>query len=411
MAAFVAAALCIHVVAQTATPASRQVKQRRSADDKTPLQLFPVATLWTLALNNALTAAPAFDGTRGFFPLEGDQLAAYDLVERRQLWIASAHTTVEPAVGNGLVFVFEPDALVALRVDDGTVAWKMPHADTLAVPPVIAGEWLVTATTTGDVVARRPRDATVAWRSHLNAPARARPEMTSTRIFVPTSDSVVVALDSKTGAPLWERRLGKPGNDILATGDRLYLGSEDRYFYCLNANTGVVEWRWPTGANVIGRPVVEQQTVYFVSLDNVLRALNVSSGVQRWKSPLPLRPTTGPIKWLQTLVVTGTTPGLKAYNAADGKPAGQASTASELSAPPQLMVDPSSPFPILLAVTSDITGRAMVTASTRTVEPEVASIAALPNAVVPQPPVRLPNDLGPVTPLPNLFRVSPGIGP
>ena len=84
-----AAACCINVDAQTATPASRQVKQTRSADDKTPLQLFPIASLWTLALNNELTAAPAFDETRGFFPLEGDQLAAYDLVGRRLLWIAA----------------------------------------------------------------------------------------------------------------------------------------------------------------------------------------------------------------------------------------------------------------------------------------------------------------------------------
>jgi len=410
-AALVAAAWCVHLVAQTATPASRQVKQRRSADDKTPLQLFPVATTWTLALNNALSAAPAFDGQRGFFPLEGDQLAAYDLVAGRRVWIAPVQTTVEPVVSNGLVLVFESESLVALNIEDGAVVWRTPHTDTLAVPPSLTSEWLVTATASGDVVARRPRDGAVVWRQPLKAPAHARPVIAGGRIFVPTSDAAVVALDARTGARLWDRKLGKNGNDILAAGDRLYLGSEDRYFYCLNAGTGVVEWRWVTGANVIGRPVVDEQTVYFVSLDNVLRALNVSSGVQRWKSGLPLRPITGPLKWSQTLVVTGTAAGFKAFNAADGKSAGEAPTASELSAPPYLFNDPSRPFPILLAVTSDITGRATVTASTRTVEPEIATIAPFSNAWVPQAPAEPPKNLVPVSPLPNLFPVSPGVGP
>jgi outer membrane protein assembly factor BamB len=405
------AAWCAGVDAQTATSASRQVKQTRAADDKTPLQLFPVESLWTLALNNGLTAAPAFDATRGFFPLEGDQLAAYDLVGRRLLWIAPVHTTVEPVAGNGLVFVVEPGFLVALRVEDGVAAWRVPFAETLAVPLAFAGEWLVAATTAGDVAAHRASDGALAWRQHLNAPAHARPEVVGTRIFVPTSDAHVIALNSTSGVPLWDRRLGKPGNEILATDERLYLGSEDRYFYCLNAMTGAVEWRWTTGANVIGRPVVDEQTVYFVSLDNVLRALNVSSGVQRWKSSLSVRPSTGPVKWSQTLVVAGTTPGLKAFNANNGKPAGQSSTASELSAPPHLVTDTSSPFPVLLAVTSDITGRATVTASTRTVEPTILPTTPLPNAVVPAPPVDPPEDLGAVSPLPNLSPASPAAGP
>ena len=404
-------ASCVSVAAQTGTTVSRQVKQKRSADDKTPMQLFPVETLWKLALNNPLTAAPAYDETRGFFPLEGDQLVAYDLLARRRLWIASIRTTVEPVVGNGLVLIFEPEALVALRVEDGTVAWKVPSADDVAVPPALEGEWLVTATTEGDIIARRARDGSVVWRQHLDAPAHARPEITSTRIFVPTSDSVVVALDSRTGMRLWNRRLGKAGNEILAAGERLYLGSEDRYFYCLNTRTGVVEWRWPTGANVIGRPVVDDQRVYFVSLDNVLRSMNVSNGVQQWKSGLPVRPTTGPLKWSKTIVVTSTAPSLKAYNAEDGKSAGEVYTTSELSAPPHLLTEPSLPFPVLVVVTSDITGRATVTASTRTVEPEMTKIASLPNAIAVPVPVDPPKDLGKVTPLPTLFQVNPAVGP
>jgi outer membrane protein assembly factor BamB len=404
-------ACCVNVDAQTATSASRQVKQTRSADDKRPLQLFPVEALWTLKLNNALTAAPAFDQTRGFFPLEGDQLAAYDLVGRRLLWIVPVHTTVEPVVSDGLVFVVEPEFLAALRVEDGVVAWKAPVAEMLAVPPAVAGDWLVIATTSGDIVTLRTHEGGVVWRQHLNTPAHARPEISGNRIFVPTSDSHVIAFNRDTGVVLWDARLGKPGNEILATNERLYLGSEDRYFYSLNAMTGAVEWRWPTGANVIGRPVVDDQIVYFVALDNVLRALNLSSGVQRWKSALPLRPSTGPIRWSQTLVVAGTTPSLQAYNAEDGKPLGQASTSNELSAPPHLVTDPSLPFPVLLTVTSDITGRATVTASTRTVEPTMLQIAPLPNAVVLAPPVDPPKDLGSVTPLPNLSPVSPAAGP
>src|SRR5262245_869899 len=214
------AAWCVNVAAQTATSPVRQVKQTRSADDKRPLQLFPLATVWTLALNNALTAAPAFDDTRGFFPLEGPQFAAYDLIGRRQLWIAPVRTTVEPVVGDGVVFVFEEGSLAALRAANGDVAWKVPFMETLAAPPTLAGTWLIAATTTGDIVANRASDGSVVWRRHLNAPAHARPEIKGTRIFVPTSDAHVIALDLNTGSPLWDRRLGKPGNEILATNER-----------------------------------------------------------------------------------------------------------------------------------------------------------------------------------------------
>jgi eukaryotic-like serine/threonine-protein kinase len=364
-----------------------------------------------MPLNNALTAAPAYDDTRAFLPLEGNQLIAFDVIGRRVLWTAAIATTVEPVVGDGLIYIIEAESIAALRPDSGEVAWRVPFDEMLAVPPALSGDWLVTATLSGDVSARHARDGVVVWHQQLGAPAHARPTVAGSRVFVSTADSFVHALNRDTGAVLWKRRLGGPGNDILATDERLYLGSRDRYFYCLNATTGAVEWRWATGANVIGLPVIDEQSVYFVSLDNVLRALNRSSGVQRWKSPLPLRPTTGPIRSSMTLVVAGAAPGLKAYTVKDGKPAGQSATAGELTAPVHLVNDPSLPFPILLAATADITGRATVTAYTRTVEPEIVTLGPLPNPVAVGSAVELPKDLGEVIPLPNLSPVSPAAGP
>jgi outer membrane protein assembly factor BamB len=406
----VVVAWCGSADAQTVTAPARPVKQTRSADDKTPLQLFPLATVWTLPLNNALTAAPAFDETRAFFPLEENQLAAYDLIGRTQLWIAPIGTTVEPVVGDGIVYIFEAAAITALHAESGKPAWRVPFSEMLAVPPTLADDLLITVTVSGDIAARRTRDGAVVWHQPLGAAANASPAVAGHRVFVPTTDSLVHSLDRETGTPQWKRTLGGPGNDVLAIGERLYLGSRDRYFYCLNASTGEVEWRWPTGANVIGKPVVDEQSVYFVSLDNVLRALNRSSGVQRWKSPLPLRPTTGPIKWSLTIIVAGAMPGLKGYNVKDGKLVGQSTTSNELSAPPHLVDDSSLPFPILLAVTSDITGLATVTAYSRTVEPEIVALAPLPNAVTP-PSFDPPKDLGAVSPLPGLSPVNPATGP
>src|SRR5947207_14155879 len=91
--------------AQTATTSTRAVKQTRSADDKTPLALFPVATIWTLALNSALTAPPAFRGSFAVFALEGEQIVAYDPSKGSRLWLTTIATEVEPAIGANEVFI------------------------------------------------------------------------------------------------------------------------------------------------------------------------------------------------------------------------------------------------------------------------------------------------------------------
>jgi outer membrane protein assembly factor BamB len=108
------------------------------------------------------------------------------------------------------------------------------------------------------------------WRRNVGTAAHAKPTLAGEHIYLPGSDSRVMALRVDTGAPSWERRLGGAANDILVSGDRLFVGSQDKYMYCLNAEDGVVEWRWRTGGPVIGVPVVDERTAFFVSLDNVL---------------------------------------------------------------------------------------------------------------------------------------------
>jgi outer membrane protein assembly factor BamB len=344
--------------------------------------LFPVRPLWTLALNNQITFPPAYDDSLAVFAIEHDRLVAYDLVTGIQKWLVAARPQTPLGIGGGLVFVSEPESLRAIRAADGSTAWTLPLPEKLSVAPVWDNGWLVIATAAGELVAFRAADGLLVWRAGLGSTAHARPALAADRVYVPTDDGRIVAVKVDTGERLWDRQLGGPGNEILANDQRLYVGSRDNFFYCLLAADGRVDWRWRTGADVIGQPVLDGNLVYFLSLDNVLRALHHTSGVQRWRASIPLRPVAGPVKAVDVLIVTGVGPSLPALNLSDGRPAGELPAAGEAAAPPHVF-SLQTGFPIVITVGRDIANGATVTAMTRSSEPKPAPMAPLPNVIPP----------------------------
>jgi outer membrane protein assembly factor BamB len=367
---------------------------RSSKRDRTPLSLFPLQAVWTLSLNTqlAIGAAPAFDGSRAFFPLDGHRIVAYDIVAGTQMWIADASAMTTPTAGGDLLFVAEAGSVRALRAADGSVAWTLELPDAPAVPTVFDNEWLIISTVKGEIVAVRASDGTIVWRQSVASPAHARPALAADRVYVPTEDGRVVALRVDTGALLWDHRLGGAVSDILASDDRLFVGSNDNFFYCLKTEDGARDWPWRTGADIVGQPVVDDHAVYFVSLDNVLWALNRSNGNQRWKRPLPLRPTSGPLRVGQALVVPGFAAKLPAYKVDDGSPAGDIPLVGELAAPPHVVASPDGAAAMVIVMTRDIIKGATVTALTRSFEPPIVPVEPLPNPTMVTPAARPPTD-------------------
>jgi outer membrane protein assembly factor BamB len=355
-----------------------------------PLALFPVRTIWTLALNTALAAPPAFSGTLALFPIEGDELAAYDLSNGSRRWTAATRSRSAPAIGDGLVFLAEPDSVTALSEEDGLVRWRLPFEEALAVPLVWDNGWLIAGAASGDVLAFRAVDGHLVWRRSIGARLSAAPALAADRIYLPTEDGRVVALRIDTGEEIWQRRLGGPANDILALEDRIYVGSDDNFFYCLRARGGEVDWRWRTGGDVVGRAAADEERVYFVSFDNVLRALDRRSGAQRWMRALPLRPTTGTVVAGRAVIVGGLSPTLLGYGVVDGTPAGEIAMAGEIAAPPHALDAPDVAAPRIVAVARDIAKGATVIAVERSVEPPNAPMQPLPNATMPAPQVAEP---------------------
>ncbi len=351
------------------------------------MRLFPVVPAWNNPLDAVMLAPPAASGTRAFVPIDGDRLMAFDLLAGGEVWTSPAHPLFVPATGDGLVFLIEPEAITARRQDTGAVAWRVPFAAELAVPLVWDNGWLIAADAAGNVLAFRAVDGVLIWRQNLDRRVHAVPALAADRLYVALEDGHVVALDVAKGTRLWSRRLGGPPNDMLATDDRIYVGSDDNYLYCLTASTGEVDWRWRTGADVIGAPITDGSRVYFVSRDNVLRALDRTSGGQRWKRALPGRPTRGVVRAGDLLLVSGLAPKVSAFAMKDGSPAGDITSLGELAAAP--FVTSVRGVPQVVLVSRDIAKGTRMLAVRRLIDPPMnTQLPVLPGAVTTTPAVR-----------------------
>jgi outer membrane protein assembly factor BamB len=342
------------LIVASSTPIAAQSSQ--ATNDGASLALFPIQSVWTM-LDHPLIVPPAYDSVQMYLATDEGRLVAYDLARGIKVWDVAARPQHELAAGDGLLFIVEHDLLTARRASDGGVAWQVPFTEALASPPAGGNGRLAVATSAGAIVLIRASDGQVAWRRDLPSPVHSRLSLTADRVYVPSDNGHVLALRADTGDTMWDRRLGGPATDMLAIDARIYVGSTDNFLYCLNARDGRVLWRWRTGADIIGVPVVDDRHVYFVSLDNVLRALSRTTGVQQWFRPLSMRPTAGPVKAGATLIVPGLAPTIPAYDTKDGAPAGGVPAGDgETAALVHLVSGGTHESPAVVIVTRDAKG-------------------------------------------------------
>lgn len=112
---------------------------------------------------------------------------------------------------------------------------------------------------------------------------RMTPLVLETMIIQANSIDGILAYDRVSGAEIWRLNLdnGVEGGAQSANG-KLYFGSSDGQFYCLNTATGKVLWTFPVRAETLAPPTVEGGVVYFQSGTDVVYALDAETGRQLW---------------------------------------------------------------------------------------------------------------------------------
>jgi outer membrane protein assembly factor BamB len=284
---------------------------------------FPLEAKWSATLQASPQFAPAFDDNRVYVALQTGQLVALMIGDGTVSWSVECPMTAPPAAGAGLVYAGNEDLIEARSETDGGTHWQRPVQGRVISLHWDAG-WLFAQTEAGLFFAIRAADGQIIWQKDFGSPIepRARPSAAGERLYLPLNDGRIVALSLQTGDEIWTQKLAEPASGILPVGNRVFVGARDNQFHSLSADDGDADWRWRTGADLLGVPVLDTKRVYFIALDNILRGHNRNNGSMDWKQVLPFRPFTGPLLSGETLIVAGVAAQLHAYNALDGKPAG-----------------------------------------------------------------------------------------
>ncbi len=338
-------------------PAEKGAKGRERAVP--PLAL---VAAWTVTLPAPAAATPASDAERAYVPLRTGALVALALADGAVAWsVEAAEIVGAPETGDGLVFVAGPHRVEAIDARTGAPRWRAETSSAVGAPLFWDNGWLFAVTDLGEATMFRGATGDVLWKQLVGPPAKARPSAADGHVYVLLDDGRVVALALETGVAVWENKLPGRPSSIRPLDDRVFVGCDDKFFYCLAGDSGKTKWKWRTGAALVGTAAVDDNSVYFLSLDGVLRALDRGNGNQRWKAPLPYQPTAGPYLSERLLLVPGILPEVAAFSAVDGKAAGSAKLAGEAAAPPRYLEPPQlGQAGRLLVVTGDARAQLLI---------------------------------------------------
>jgi outer membrane protein assembly factor BamB len=251
---------------------------------------------WQFAMDGPVSSSPAVvDGVA--YVGSKDGLVAVEAATGEQRWLAPVGDTSNssPAVVDGIVYAGAGGHLHALDARTGEERWRVPAGDGIgyASPVVIAGVVYAGAGRSGagaqgDLAALEAASGRERWR---RPGVGGSPAAVNGVLYV-NAGIAVVAVEAATGAERWRIEPGGYLGETPAVGDDVvYIsGWYPSFIAAVETATGAERWRLELSEWIRTSPALAAATVYHHGNDDVgapvhLYALDAASGVVNWRVP------------------------------------------------------------------------------------------------------------------------------
>jgi outer membrane protein assembly factor BamB len=214
-----------------------------------------------------------------------------------------------PAKRGDTIYFTSKNGLTALSENDGRVLWgSRVVANATESAPVVLNDRIIVADESGKVLAV-DFEGKPLWQYDVvgDAPTpppgfdaeRARGTRTAARprtaacdgttLFQPIFDqSRIIAIDVKSGRRLWSfQAKGWIYGTPTVTGDKVFFGSQDSEFYCLDKRRKKLYWSFRAKSRIEAGAAFRDGSVYFGSCDGCFYRVNAETGKEVWSFRTP----------------------------------------------------------------------------------------------------------------------------
>ena len=233
-----------------------------------------------------------------------DSIRAFnaDVVTKIQL---SSPIVSTPLIWNHKIFAVDKSGTVSCYDSAAAPVWKTNLSVTITTKPMIADDVLVLGSVNGDIFAIDPKTGNQFQSIGLDRKisteiipfiyqgniAWAMPKSTGSKIAIVfgTDDGKIHCYDLETLQEYWTNSdaKGTVSGTPVYVNNKILFTSSDGFLYCIDANNGLLIWRWKesaessfAGSNIL----TDGKTVYAVSNDNVVFDIDLLLGKLVWKS-------------------------------------------------------------------------------------------------------------------------------
>lgn len=198
-----------------------------------------------------------------------------------------------PVADKNNVFIGDDEGnFYCLRKSNGTIRWRQKTGSRIIGAAAVSGNSVVVGSTDGGIYCFDSRNGTPRWHRQTSMAVMGCPVIEDGVVYIGGSDSCFRALNLTDGSERWTFRgvRGYIETRPCISGNRLFFGAWDCYFYCLDKRDGTLLWKWTNGMTsdkyspAAVWPVTAHGKVFLTAPDRVFTALDAETGNVVWRT-------------------------------------------------------------------------------------------------------------------------------
>lgn len=129
------------------------------------------------------------------------------------------------------------------------------------------------------------------WKFETKCPVMTSPVVVGSKVFFGALDSYVYCLDALSGVSQWKTKLGSyiGGSSPVCSNGKVYIGASDGVIYCLNQETGSIVWKKTYGKSRDDFYISvahKDGKIYFGNYSGSLYCIDANTGNEIWMTKL-----------------------------------------------------------------------------------------------------------------------------